>query len=373
MASETGRAGADLSRHLLGEPEQFDFFQAVRLLERVVRERIERGETRPVTAVGRDSAPERELVHFRTLPSLSFAASAVAGVRLPEARNGTELPPAEMAVTFLGLTGPVGVLPDHYTTLVLRRLRDRDKTLRDFLDLFHHRLVSLFYRAWEKYRLPFSHERHRLDPSDEEDLPTWALYCLVGLGTKGLRGRQDVADQAFLYYAGHFSHQPRSAAALEALLEDYFEMPLRVHQLQGQWLALSVEDQSCMPGPECPGGRNTALGLNLVAGERVWEVQSKFRLRIGPLSFGQFRRLMPSGDGLRALCQMTRTFVGPEYDFDVQAVLLPGEVPWCRLDAEGGGAYLGWNTWVRNEPFHDPVDDAVFAMETLTGGPAAPR
>jgi type VI secretion system protein ImpH len=250
--------------------------------------------------------------------------------------------------------------------LLLRRLRDRDTTLRDFLDLFHHRLVSLFYRAWEKYRLPFRHERHRLEPAQADDLPTWAVYCLVGLGSEGLRGRLDVADEAFLYYAGHFAHEPRSALALEALLNDYFEMPITVQQLHGQWLVLEPSDQSRMPGPSCPLGRNNLLGLDLVVGERIWDLQTKFRLRVGPLTFVQFRRLMPSGDGLRPLCQMTRFYVGPEFDFDVQAVLLPAEVPWCQLSAASDGAYLGWNTWVRSQPFTHEVDDAVFSQETMT-------
>jgi type VI secretion system protein ImpH len=354
-----------VSQRLLDEPQAFDFFQAVRLLERVVRERGRGGEPRPVRAVGGDQHPGLELVRFRSLPSLGFPASAVAGVSLPQADG--EPPPAEMLVAFLGLTGPCGVLPEHYTALLLRRLRDKDTALRDFLDLFHHRLTSLFYRAWEKYRLPFTHERHRLESSEGEDLPTAALYCLVGLGTPGLRGRLDADDQAFLYYAGHFAHEPRSAAALEALLEDYFEMRLEVQQLQGQWLVLEPEDQSRVPGPDCPAGRNNALGVDLVVGERVWDVQTKFRLRVGPLTFAQFRRMMPSGDGLRALCQMTRFYVGPEFDFDVQAVLLPEEVPSCQLGGEGAGACLGWNTWVRSQPFRHDVDDAVFVLETIVG------
>src|SRR5581483_8630178 len=107
--------------------------------------------------------------------------------------------------------------PPHYTTLLVRRVRAKDFALRDFLDLFHHRTVSLFYRAWEKYRLPFAYERSRADGPGAEDLCTFVLYCLVGLGTGGLRGRLDVNDEAFLYYGGHFAHFPRCAVSLEAM------------------------------------------------------------------------------------------------------------------------------------------------------------
>jgi type VI secretion system protein ImpH len=250
---------------------------------------------------------------------------------------------------------------------MLRRVRAKDASLRDFLDLFHHRLVSLFYRAWEKYRLPFTYERSQLEPGGPRvDLVTRSLYSLVGLGTDGLRGRLQVDDEAFLYYSGHFAHYPRTALALEGLLEDYFELSLRVRQLQGQWLYLDPDDRALMPCRQYPQGRNNQLGVNLIAGERVWQVQSKFRLRVGPLTFVQFRRLMPNGDTLRPLSEMTRTYVGPEFDFDVQLVLLAAEVPWCRLGGEpADGARLGWNTWVRGGELTRDADDAVFSLASI--------
>jgi type VI secretion system protein ImpH len=369
MAAANGRESAGLSGQLLQEPYRFDFFQAVRLLERVAREQAGYDARRQRQPVGWDQPPEREVVRFRTLPALGFPASAVSQIRPPAPRTGApaaEPPPPEMVVTFMGLTGAAGVLPYHYSALLLRRVRLKDYALRDFLDLFHHRLLSLFYRAWEKYRLPFAYERTRLDGNAGEDAITQAVYCLVGLGTGGLRGRFAFDDEGFLFYAGHFAHAPRSAVALECLLEDYFEMAIRVHQLQGQWLGLEREDQALMPSAAHPKGRNNQLGMDLVVGERVWEIQSKFRLRVGPLTYRQFRALMPNGDGLRSLCQLTRTYAGPEFDFDVQAVLAPAEVPWCRLGSEDDeGPYLGWNTWVRCEAFAQPVEDAVFCLDEV--------
>jgi type VI secretion system protein ImpH len=372
MAAEAGGKGPGLSGELFREGYRFDFFQAVRLLERLAQERARQDPRCPQQPMGQDSPPDREAVRFRALPSLSFPAAAVSQISQPPADGpATDGPlrPLEMVVAFLGLTGPQGVLPQHYTTLLLRRLRDKDYALRDFLDLFHHRSISLFYRAWEKYRLPFAYERFRLEQAGEEaDLCTWCLYCLVGLGTAGLRGRLEIDDEAFLYYSGHFAHYPRSAVALEGMLADYFELPVRVQQAQGQWLTLDAEDRSLLPGPELPQGRNHQLGVSVIVGERIWDVQSKFRLRLGPVSYAQFRRLMPNGDGLRPLCQFTRAYVGPELDFDVQPVLKAAEVPWCRLGADGSdGAYLGWNTWVGGNALGQDVDDAVFFVDSAGG------
>lgn len=378
MAPPSGRESPGLNRLLFDRPTRFDFFQAVRLLGHGLRcagvagegdaDESESGVVRGPDPVGHDFAPDREVVRFRAHPSLSFPASPIAQLEQPSPRGpDREAPPPEMVVTFLGLTGPAGVLPQHYTELLLHRLRAKDASLRDFLDLFNHRLVSLFFRAWEKYRLPFAYERAYADQAAGPDPVTQGLYGLIGLGTGGLRGRLDVDDESFLHYAGHFAHTPRSASALEALLEDHFEVPVRVEQFQGQWLYLDPDDHALLPGPGLPRGRNNVVASNLVIGDRVWDVQSKFRLRIGPLDYRRFRSLMPNGDALRPFAQMTRTYVGPGFDFDVQPVLKPEAVPYCRLvpDEGGDGPFLSWNTWLRGEPFTREVDDTVFHIENL--------
>jgi type VI secretion system protein ImpH len=257
----------------------------------------------------------------------------------------------------MGLVGAAGALPHHYTASLLRRIRDKDVALRDFLDLFHHRLLSLFYRAWGKYRLPLAYERSKAESGAGEDPGSRALFCLVGLAPESLRGRVAVDDEVFLHYAGHIAHHPRSATALEALLADYFAMPIRVVQMVGQWLHLDVADRSRLAA-----GGNNRLG-EVVVGRRVWDVQGKIRLRVGPLSRAEFRRLLPDGTALRPLGQLARTYAGPELDIDVQPVLRAEEVPWCRLDGSGPDRpRLGWNTWVRRRPFEADVTGPTFSL-----------
>jgi len=375
MASADGGERDSLSRELFKAPYRFDFFQAVRLLEHLLREQERiRGTREPRPdglGVGRDLHPGDEVARFRAHPSLSFPAGAISEIRRvplsPDSPAGPH--PPEMIVSFLGLTGPTGVLPRHYTETLLERIRQRDYSLRDFLDLFNHRIISLFYRAWEKYRWPIAYERSQLDdPFKVPDLATQGLYSLVGLGTAGLRGRLDTDDEVFLYYSGHFAHFPRSALALESMIGDHLGMPVQVLQCQGQWLHLDPGDQAALPSTREPDGRNNQLGVNLLVGERIWDVQSKFRLRIGPLNWRQFRSLMPNGKSLRPLCQITRTYVGPGLDFDVQPVLKLEEAPPCRFTSDAAeGPYLGWNTWMPPSaaPSSLSLHDAVFQIETI--------
>jgi len=371
MAAASGRDRAPVADGLRQEAYRFDFFQAVRLLEWMVQEEKEAG-VEPRRPAGQDFRPDAEVVRFRAMPSLSFPTGSISELRPPEsAAPGQAAGPPEMIVACMGLFGPSGPLPSHYTTLVIQRIRERDYSLRDFLDLFNHRTISLFYRAWEKYRFTIAYERpQRTGGEAGEDLFTQCLYCLIGWGTGGLRARPGasrrmvVDDEALLFYAGHFAHFPRSAVALAAILEDYFELPVEVRQFRGQWLYLSADDQGQLPRAAAPPGTAKLLGDNLVVGQRVWDVQSKFRVRLGPLGYRVFRRFMPSGDALPPLCQMTRSYAGPQWDFDVQPVLKAAEVPWCRIGGEGADpARLGWNTWIRSRDMEHDVDDAVFSLE----------
>jgi type VI secretion system protein ImpH len=363
-----------LERRLFEEGFCFDFFQAVRILQHLDRRRI---------PVGFAGPPRAEVVRFRAHCSLSFPPSSIHDVL----RETPERTFPVMIQAFMGLTGPSGVLPRHYTDLLFRLERETTErnpekhAFRDWFDLFNHRLVSLFYRAWEKYRVFLPYERgesHRPDP----DLFTGSLFSLVGLGVPPLRNRLRVAireavdegesrervlrrieNLALLRYSGLLAQQTRSAVGLEAILQDFFQLPVKVHQFQGQWLRLEPSNQSRLG--ELDG--NNELGLSTVVGERVWDIQSKFRIRLGAMGYDQFldflpdRTAVPERKALYLLVHLVRLYVGAALDFDVQLVLAGADVPECQFaDGLGFGARLGWNTWLRTGDFDRDPDDAVF-------------
>jgi type VI secretion system protein ImpH len=351
---------SQLKRH----PQRFDFFQAIRLLETLVSESPD---TRKRLPIGFDFRPDEEAVRLRAVVSHAFPSSAISELEFDVVDDDDKdhLLPPEMTVSFMGLTGPSGVLPQHYTRLLIDRVRAKDIALRDFLDLFHHRIISHFYRAWEKNHFAIAYES--ANRNGRTDPLTLGMYSLIGFGTAGLGGRLDVKDETFLFYGGQFSRAPKTAISLERMISDYFEVNTQVLQFQGQWLALSVGDQTCFATIGQPLGRNTQLGVTAVAGERVWGIESKFRVRLGPLNYEQFLQLTPGGKQLRLLGQFVRMYVGVELDFDIQPVLRKDEVPMCQLGASaaGGGARLGWNTWIRSLPMSNDADDAAFISEGL--------
>ena len=359
MAAENRRKDTALDLRLRQEPWRFEFFQAVRLLELIGRER---------KPVGRDYPAAQEAVRFRALLSRSFPAASIARIDAGSDDGETAAAPA-MEVAFMGLTGPAGVLPDAYIDLLLQRLREHDYALRDFLDLFNHRTISLFYRAWEKYHFPVTLERARRRGGDS-DFFSWCLRCLVGVGTGKQSERLPFADDVLLRYAGQFAHFPRAAVVLESLLKDYLRVQVTIEQLVGRWLPLEVEERTRLPSPEYPDGRFNQLGGDLVIGTRVWDVQSSFRIRLGPLSYRQFDQLLPGGKQLKRLRAFAGMYAGPELDFEVRLILRAADVPMGRLGGRDESApRLGWNTWLCSEASPSDRADVHFHVSVLS--PAA--
>ena len=350
---------------LFAAPYQFDFFQAVRLLEWQGQSQAATG--RLSHPVGEDYAPETEVVRFRSWAAQRFPSSSI--IELVPGR--AEAPP-EMTVSFMGLTGTMGVLPQHYTQRLIDQLRE-DVSFREFFDIFNHRAISLFYRAWKKHCFPVAFESHRsrdgADPGrpPTDDVVTAALFALVGFGTAGHRGRQCIPDAVRVYYGGSFVGRPPTSISLERLLGEYFSLPVKIVQFIGQWLCLSPEDQTRLPGSrDSLSMANCQLGVTSVAGNRVWSIENRFRVRVGPLSYSTFLRLMPMGDTLEPLAQFVRSYVGLSWEFDVQPVLRREEVPSCELsDDQQRGPRLGWNTWILSRPLPEDADDAIFYVEGI--------
>ena len=350
MATESGTVSADLAAGEVGEklrrePFSFDFFQAVRLLERLYPER---------TSVGKFVHPETEVARFGVHASLAFPASQIQGMDWPEQK------PIPMTVNFMGLTGPEGVLPNPYTTLIIERLRAGDSGLRDFLDIFNHRIISLFYRAWRKYRFDVACEE------GERDLFSRHLLSLVGLGTDGLRDRQAVSDDTLIYYAGLLAQRPRSAQALQQILTDYFDVPVKIEQFAGGWYRLDRETQCRL---EEGNSESEELGFGAVVGDEVWNQQSKVRIVLGPLTLERYVDFLPYGQSWEPLGAWVRFFSNDEWDFEVKLILEREQVPACTLGAEGAsGPQLGWVSWVKSVPFGRNPDDTVLGIKAGEGG-----
>ena len=348
LSAEARRSFAELLRE---DPNRVEFFQAVRLLERILPDR---------EPVGRFGDPAREVARFSVPPSISFPASEIQSLEQAGDRQ------ARIGVNFIGLTGPLGVLPYSYTLAIAERVRQRDTAARDFLDLFHHRIASLFYRAWERYRFTVAHERSRRDPLAVH------LGDLIGMGTPGLQQRLEVKDTSLHFYSGLLSMHRRSAVGLEQLLADYFGVATSVEQFVGGWYPLPPPDQ-CELNHE-GGTESSQLGFGAVVGDEAWDPQARIRVRLGPLTRAQYDDFLPGGSALPRLRELVRQYTDDQVDVELQLVLARDEVPQCVLGEPGPGAGggeqqdggsrlpLGWATWLRTTPSTHDRDDTVMVL-----------
>ena len=173
------------------------------------------------------------------------------------------------------------------------------------------------------------------------------------MGMDSLRNRDLLPDRAKLYFAGRLSCQSRNAEGLESILEDFFEIPTRIDEFMGFWLTLPRENQ-CRLGESPSTG---SLGQTAIAGSRIYDAQLKFRIRMGPMSYDDLRRLMPNGPAFQRIKTWVRNYIGEELFWDLQCILFAREVPQMVLGQSG---FLGWTTWLTSAPPSRDADDPIF-------------
>jgi type VI secretion system protein ImpH len=251
-----------------------------------------------------------------------------------------------MSVNFLGLLGLNGPLPLFLTEYARRRRGRGDRAFARFLDLFNHRMVSLFYRAWAMHQRAVGYDR----PGEDR----YATYVgsLFGIGMAAFRNRDSVPDIAKLGFGGRLACQTRNADGLAAIVEEYFGIPARVEQFVGQWIDLPAENLTRLGESRSTG----TLGNSAVLGSRAWDCQQRFRIRIGPMNFADYQRLMPDGQSIKRLAAWVRNYVGDELSWEVQLVLRAAEVPRVRVGMVG---QLGWSTWLISGPASEDRGDLV--------------
>ncbi len=312
-------AGIAALERLRAEPHRFTLFAALRLLEQCFPAAPRLGESRKAAD---------DPVRLAQKPTLSFAPADVTGFE-----DSLEGGPARLEQYSFGMFGPNGALPVHLTEYAYERDRQReDATLTDFVNLFQHRLISLFYRAWADAEPAVSFDR------PESDRFQLYLGALLGLGTAAGRPRDAAPDRAKLSRVAQFAPQPRSADGLECILTDYFGLAVEVRQFVGEWMDVPRELRCRLGEPE-----STSLGLTAALGAMSWQCQHKFEIAIGPLTLESFADLLPGSPGLAELAALVRLYTGDEWGWQLRLLLEDVEVPGVRLGAAGR---LGWTTWL---------------------------
>lgn len=322
---------------LLDTPWNFDFYQALRLLEN--------GRVPGVAgrAIGHDHPPREEVARLRGTPSLGFPPTAIETLQLRRSPISGRPNSVEVTIAFAGALGACGALPWHYTEYVFERLSLRDRSLREFIDALQHRSLSFLYRSWRKYRLPFAYEA--ADRERRTDDVTAALRGLVGLGTDHLRERLPEGDHRWVFFAGLFAGRQRTAQALAAMVEASCGYGAEVQEFVGRWQPLGPAERSRLGGTQ--DDTHNRLGTSLILGASVWDVLSGVRIRIGPIDARHLPDFTAGSGRFRWLGDLVKSYLGPERDFEIACLVDPATVRPARLG--GPGACLGGSVWLASD------------------------
>jgi type VI secretion system protein ImpH len=291
-----------LGELLGGSPLHLTFYAAMRKLESLFRNAPRFGE-----AVD----PALEPVRLGQDPSLAFRGSALTNVR-----DGNATSPVRVRMSYFGAFGPHGPFPTHLTQYIDDRRRHGDGTWVGFLDIFHHRLIGLFYRAWANAQPTISRDR------PEADRFAHYLGALIGHSTGAQPRAPTELDELALCAAMHFVGPTRHAEGLRKTLQLCFGVPVAIEEFVGQWLDIPPAYCWVLP-PSLPDveGALGVLGVSTRAGTQVYDRQAKFRLIVGPVALEEHRRFLPGGDLLGQLIELVRRYVGEEARWDMRLIL----------------------------------------------------
>ncbi|MGH9371361.1 MAG: type VI secretion system baseplate subunit TssG [Vicinamibacterales bacterium] len=320
-------------------PYRFDFYQTLRRLECLYSDKPRWGQAlRPVD----------ERVRLGQDPDLSFAPAPLAS--FDPGRDGH---PPRLQVRLFGLLGPNGPLPLHITEYARERLRNAgDPTFSRFLDLFHHRFLALFYRAWAQAQPHVNRDR------PEADRFGAYIGSFIGVAPAAFRHRDALPDVAKFFHVGALVRQVRNGEGLASILEHFFRVPVQIEDFVGHWLPLGEGERTYL------GREGATLGSGAVVGKRVWDRQHKFRVRLGPLTLREYESMLPGGTPMKKLVDWVRLYCCLELDWDVRLLLDKTEVPPLKLGIVGR---LGWTTWLGTRQADRDADDLCLHAETFAG------
>ena len=343
MAHQTGRPGpavVDTRRQNSGEkksaletlhenPRGFSFSQAVRLL---------RSAYGPAGSRGDRFFFENQL-RVRPYLSLGFPPTDLVDI----VRMGVEeeeLPSFKLTATFLGLYGPSSPLPSYYTEELLDEQNNDKSVSRDFLDIFNHVFFILYLLADKHYSL----SRMVCEENDPDIIQR--LFCLAGLAEPELIQDSLHNQGALLRSIGLLTQFPRSSAGLRGLLADRTGQQVYIHQCSSRLARIPRDQRCCLAENSCSLGRDTWIGT------QAHDDQGKIRIIIGPMDADSFILGLPGKPNHDELIMLICFYLTQPLEFDLEAVMLPGEARAARL-GENNWSSLGRDTWLNPDPLQE--------------------
>ncbi len=326
MGSDQRSTATAVVKKLFETPYEFSFLQALRIFQKILPNGA---------AIGKTLSPQDDPVLFTSSYSYSLPSSDISRITTEESGRPT------IEVNFWNLAGPHGALPAPLSEKVVERSRNGDDSLKDFVNIFNHRLLGVYYSVAEKYSFVLS-------PKSVNNTSAGQILSAVAGANldEGQYGRVPV--HRLTKYAGLLWQRPRSAAGLEQLLKDYFRAPIQVDQFTGSWVDIHQRQRTFIGRKQ---GRNHVLGKSTFLGRRFWQSAHHFVVNIGPLSSEKFHQFIPTGEHYGQMCDLIKLYAPMELTFQLKVLLREGEAL-QPVEAQNASVEnrLGWTAVLNEAP-----------------------
>jgi type VI secretion system protein ImpH len=300
----------------------YNFFAALHLLE-----------TQYKTQFGKTKTPLDDPVLLGQTPYMGFAPTTLDKISQLKKTNQKYL-----SVFFFGLFGPNGPLPYHLTETIYTRLpRKKRASAQDFFNIFHHRFISLFYRAWAN-KEPIAQLNY-----NKKDRFQFYLGSIAGYGLPSLRERDSFSDYSKAHFAGYLGGKIRHKEGLENIIMQLYGIQSNIVEFIGEWLSIGREHQ-CSLKERCYA---KLLGINTSLGKNSWQSQYKFQIQLGSLSLAEYEKILPGSKKLKLINETIKNYMRDEIQWEIVLLLKRPEIPITTIGKYGR---LGWTSWLKTAP-----------------------
>ena len=287
---------------------RYQLFQLLRILEAKTPAAPRLGERGPARA---------ERIRLRPSTSLGFPCAET--VDVAEHIDPQGQPRTVVTANITGLYGVGSPLPRSYAHQILLQEDDQPQQ-RDFLDLLHHRLLSIWYRSWRQHRY-----EHSFCPDGTDPLSR-ALLDFIGVPPAATADELGIEPVRLLRYLGLFVGHTRPASGLETLLGEELALPLVVEAAPLRWVALPKEQW-----PRLSARSRSALGRDVVIGTRHRDRMTSLRLHIGPVNYATLLALWPGAALHRRLLALARFYLRQPLDLELHVQVPAAELARTQL------------------------------------------
>ncbi len=313
---------------MMTAPQKYDLLRAIYLLERLASYQTKNLEEKEF----------RKHIRIKGVTTLNFESSDVYSIQY----DNTKKDLITLATPFFSFTSNSGPLPQPFCELILDRERNKDCATSDFLDIFLHRMVTLFYLGKKKR-----------DPSlvwkkDSQTSIERIVDSLASLGRSSTEFKT-FSDVQWLRHAGIFGGAPRSSSNLLTLIKNRMNLNnITCCEFNGSWSNISSQQSSLGAGYE-----NTFLGKNAVLGKKSWNLSSGLLIEIKKLDMRMFLSLLPTGKKNAELVKLIYRFLPRNISVLLKLSLGQQNIKNCKLSRQST-MRLGWNSWLGDLRKTDP-------------------